>query len=153
MRQADARIIPATNTPLDHMVREGRFLEDLLHRFGYFRLLLPPLAEERKRRGLDAVAKLAPEICQLLETAPWPMNVRGVKSIAEFVAVSAEAGHLVQLHHLPPGLLQECRTAEPARRILERRTRRLSQLLAALESAGGDLVAAARLLEIHPRTA
>jgi DNA-binding NtrC family response regulator len=150
------------------MVEEGRFLEDLLHRFGYFRLTLPSLrerpvdisplfrrflAEHRSRMGIVEPAGIDPEVCRLLETAPWPMNIRGVKSAAPFAAATSGLDQDIELQHLPAGLIQECHAAEPGRRTLERRTRRLSQLMAALESVGGNLAAAARLLDIHPRTA
>lgn len=166
-RQADARIIAATNAQLGQMVAEGRFLEDLLHRFGYFRLRLPSLMERPEdiiplfrrflaayltRKGIHESASIAPEVCQLLESAPWPMNIRGVKSAAEFAAATLGSDQTIQIQHLPPGLIQESHSAQPGRRTLERRTRRLSQLMAALETVGGDLAAAARLLDIHPRT-
>ena len=45
----DVRLITASNHPLDELVREGVFREDLYHRLNLLRILLPPLRE----RGTD----------------------------------------------------------------------------------------------------
>jgi len=167
-RKSEARVIGATNAPLGRMVEEGRFLEDLLHRFGYFRLRLPSLAErpgdiiplfnrfleaEFSRQGVTRDVRLTAEVHTLLQSAPWPMNIRGVRSAAEYSAAMLGSQRVIELHHLPPGLLEECGAAKPGPRILERRRRRRSELMAALGQAGGDMAAAARLLGVHPRTA
>jgi DNA-binding NtrC family response regulator len=48
----DARLIAASNEPLQGLVREGAFREDLYHRLHLIHVALPPLRE----RGLDVLA-------------------------------------------------------------------------------------------------
>jgi DNA-binding NtrC family response regulator len=47
----DARLITASNRPLEELVRAGSFREDLFHRLDLLRITLPPLRE----RGTDVV--------------------------------------------------------------------------------------------------
>jgi len=86
----DVRLITASNRPLDELVRQGAFREDLFHRLNLLRITLPPLRE----RGTDILplarhllAKIAarhrlkgltitPEGEARLLAQPWRGNVR-----------------------------------------------------------------------------
>ena len=86
----DVRVVAASNRPLDDLVRQGVFREDLFHRLNLLRITLPPLRD----RGTDILplarhllAKIAarhrlkgltiaPEGEARLLAQPWRGNVR-----------------------------------------------------------------------------
>ncbi len=99
----DVRVIVATHQPLQDMVAERRFRQDLYYRINTLRLALPTLRERRTdivlmaerlvrsclaRLGsqLDVVAALAP-LKPYLGAYPWPGNVRELENISERIAV------------------------------------------------------------------
>ena len=110
---ADVRWIAATNRNLEHLMREGRFREDLYHRLAVFPIHLPPLSERREdivplartllerirrdlkrsRLVLDAPAEAA------LVAAPWSGNVRQLANALERAAILAD-GDIVGTEHL-----------------------------------------------------
>jgi len=89
-QRVDARIIAATNAPLDAAVAEGRFRQDLLYRLNTVHLHLPPLRERREdilplaqhflRRHCARHARPAiifsPAAVAALERHAWPGNIR-----------------------------------------------------------------------------
>lgn len=93
--QVGARIIAASNVPLEREVRAGRFRQDVFYRLNEFRITLPPLRE----RGDDILYlanELLPEAgmelgrpcrriseaaAQVLLRYPWPGNVRELRNV------------------------------------------------------------------------
>ncbi len=86
-RQADVRIVAATNRDLAREVREGRFREDLFYRLNTIVVTLPPLRERPEdvlllaRHFLEAYSNLgrktlSPRTEACLERYAWPGNVR-----------------------------------------------------------------------------
>ncbi len=91
----DVRIVAATNRPLEEMVANGEFREDLLYRLNGVTIELPPLRErkndvklliqhflsqakkELKKPDLEG---LAPETLELLLAYDWPGNVRQLRA-------------------------------------------------------------------------
>jgi two-component system response regulator HydG len=110
----DVRIIVATNENLVNAMQNGRFREDLYHRFNEFAINLPSL----KERGndilvfalsfLDSVNKelnkkvtcfsKEVEVCFL--TYNWPGNVRELKNVVRRATLLTE-GQEIQLKSLP----------------------------------------------------
>ncbi len=99
--QGDARIVAATNAPLERGVVERRFREDLYHRVAVLRVHVPPLRErvedlpllgehflrifaDRYGRGSK---RLSPEAMRLLASYAWPGNVRELRNVLERVYV------------------------------------------------------------------
>ncbi len=118
----DARVVVATNRPLEEMLREGRFRRDLYYRLRTHHLHLPPL---RERRGdlpllLDAFAgeaarqlkRAAPvcdqEVISLLKRYDFPGNVRELESIVIDAVSRATNGNL------SAELLRQCMTTSAA---------------------------------------
>lgn len=119
----DVRVIAATHQPLQEMMAERRFRQDLYYRINTLRLGLPPLRERpddisalahtlverslaRLGSTLDTAQVLAP-LMPLLATYAWPGNVRELENIADRIAV-----HLLQYDQLAQvsyeGLRDDC---------------------------------------------
>jgi len=92
-KQADVRIIAATNTRLESLVQAGGFRADLYYRLCVFTLQLPPLRE--RKEDLPALAahflakhaledrrdcRLTPRALAALAVYDWPGNVRELES-------------------------------------------------------------------------
>jgi two-component system response regulator AtoC len=107
-RQADVRIISATNASLEERVKKGTFREDLFYRLCVFPLHLPPLsqrsddivplAEHFLRRLKGRVGKPVPglsrEVMHYLRSRTWRGNVRELENAVER-AVIVSSGALL----------------------------------------------------------
>jgi NtrC-family two-component system response regulator AlgB len=96
-RQADVRVVAATNRDLDTDVRAGKFREDLLYRLNVVEVKVPSLRERREdilplarhflaffSRALGrAVPELSPAAERALEDYAWPGNVRELRNTIE----------------------------------------------------------------------
>jgi DNA-binding NtrC family response regulator len=116
--QTDVRVIAATNRPLEQMVRDGLFREDLLYRLNGFVIPLPPLRERIedipllleyffRRAKHDMVRKdlagLSPGAFDLLQQYSWPGNVRQLQSVVRQSVLNA-TGTVIDSENLPPFL-------------------------------------------------
>ena len=116
-RQADIRIIAATNRDLAASVEAGTFRDDLYYRLKVVPLRMPPLRERGRdvaliaARLLDRHARAADrtglsftrEALELLQAYTWPGNVRELVNTVEFV-VALTQGDAVTPADLPPEL-------------------------------------------------
>ena len=94
-READVRVLSATNADLKAMVADGRFREDLYYRLNVIELHLPPLAERRDdilplaEHFLAGRAVLGEAARQALLGHAWPGNVRELKNAMARAALLA----------------------------------------------------------------
>src|SRR6056297_2059251 len=92
----DVRIIAATNRPLEQMVEDGDYREDLLYRLNGVTIELPPLrdrltdvpslihffmAQAKKEFNKPDLEGLSPEAVELLTHYDWPGNVRQLRAV------------------------------------------------------------------------
>jgi two-component system, NtrC family, response regulator AlgB len=104
-RQADLRLVAATNRSLEEDVRVGRFREDLFFRLNVITLTLPPLRERREdvlplarrflrffegRQGRQNLA-FSPSCEQVLLTYAWPGNLRQLRNAIERAVILTPA--------------------------------------------------------------
>ncbi|MFP4203887.1 MAG: sigma-54-dependent transcriptional regulator [Opitutales bacterium] len=103
--RVDVRMLAATNKPLEEMVREKTFREDLYYRLNVVRIQLPPLRErledvpplvefvlQRLARKSKAPAKtISAEALALLKQYEWPGNVRELENTVYRSAVMAQS--------------------------------------------------------------
>jgi transcriptional regulator with GAF, ATPase, and Fis domain len=99
----DVRLVSATNQDLQQSIRDGEFREDLYFRLAGVTLFLPPLRNRRddipllvERFWADLQKKygrsgpeLTREAMLRIEQAPWPGNVRQLRSAVEKMFVLA----------------------------------------------------------------
>lgn len=116
-REAQVRVVCATNRNLKKLVAEGRFREDLFYRINTFTLTLPPLRDRREDIPVLAdvfLARSATELgkrlggfearaLELMARHDWPGNVRELRNIVEHAAVMAR-GPQVRTADLPRDL-------------------------------------------------
>jgi DNA-binding NtrC family response regulator len=110
VRHADIRVVAATHRPLEQMVREGRFREDLYFRLSTFPIALPPLRDRATDIPLLADAllqRVAPErrltlshdAMMSLVQQPFPGNVRELRNLLERTALLCD-GSVIEASHL-----------------------------------------------------
>ncbi len=112
--KVDVRMLAATNKPLEEMVKEKTFREDLYYRLNVVRIQLPPLRERmedvpqlvdfllnRLVRENKADAKtISSEALEVLCRYRWPGNVRELENFVFRSAVMAQ-GETILIKDLP----------------------------------------------------
>lgn len=103
--KVNVRMLAATNKPLEEMVKEKTFREDLYYRLNVVRIQLPPLRERKedvpklvdfvlKRLARDSKAEakdMSSEAMELLGKYNWPGNVRELENLIYRSAVMAQS--------------------------------------------------------------
>ncbi len=124
--RVDVRILAATNADLHHLVKEGKFREDLYYRLNVINVALPPLRERKEDIALlvdhffthycrengkfldsadRSVLHFQPEAMQVLMEHAWPGNVRELENVVERAVVLATEA-TVPVEVLPDALLE-----------------------------------------------
>jgi DNA-binding NtrC family response regulator len=102
-RRVDVRIIAATNQEPEHLIRTGRFREDLYYRLNVVRIILPPLRERgddilllaehflntHSRGENQGPLGFSAEAREQLLTYSWPGNVRELENVIAQAALGA----------------------------------------------------------------
>jgi DNA-binding NtrC family response regulator len=122
---ADVRVVAATNRPLEQMVEEGKFRQDLFYRLNVVRIELPPLRDRAEDIPLlaahfakkyaapgEAPKTVSPEAMQVLMNYRWPGNVRELENIIERACVISQK-KTIEPQHLPPELLEPAPERSP----------------------------------------
>ncbi|GAE45438.1 transcriptional regulator BkdR of isoleucine and valine catabolism operon [Mesobacillus boroniphilus JCM 21738] len=110
----DVRIIAATNRPLENMIEEKRFREDLFYRINVVPFSVPPLRERAEDLTLliayfigkvtnrlgKRIAGIEKNVMEILQSYSWPGNIRELENVIE-AAVHLTKGEQVTLDSLP----------------------------------------------------
>lgn len=116
----NVRVIAASNKPLEELVREKKFREDLYYRLNIFRIELPPLRElptdipllarylltELNEALGTAVEGLDEEVEAIFQQYDWPGNIRELRNVLER-AVNLNRHGEIKKNDLPMYLLQK----------------------------------------------
>ena len=160
----DIRLIAATNRDLEAEVEAGRFRQDLFFRLNVVPLALPPLRErgddipilaahfaaKSAERYARSTPELSPRLIDVLQEYDWPGNVRELENLMERLVVLS-SGEALGLEFVPEKMLRilpgadvkDESTLEGAVEAVKRK-----MIVSALQSEGGNKVAAARKLGI-----
>ncbi|MCL5981488.1 MAG: sigma-54-dependent Fis family transcriptional regulator [Firmicutes bacterium] len=168
----DVRVIAASNQPLEELVREKKFREDLFYRLNIFRIELPPLrdipedipliarhlVDELNEALGTAVNGMSDEAMYIFQRYSWPGNIRELRNVLERTVIVNRHGE-IRKNHLPLYLLQnELELNEDLLKFKEEFPGKLEQvmqeaekalILKALEMTNNNKRQAAQLLGIH----
>jgi DNA-binding NtrC family response regulator len=160
VRRTEARVIAATHQPVQELIEEGRFREDLYFRLKVVEIEVPPLRARPDDIELIAnallgrireethrdVRRISDEAVAMLRSYDWPGNVRELENALMRAAIMAR-GTVIGPDHLilgdehgPEGHGVDLSLAAAIRR----------HVRVVLDSTDGDEAAAAELLGIEP---
>jgi DNA-binding NtrC family response regulator len=119
----DVQMVTATNRPLEEMIKDGRFREDLYYRLKVFEIHLPPLRERRsdiqllaeyflhqiRSKGRTPAKGFTDDAGGMMLTYRWPGNVRELKSVVESAALRCrlEGIERISKKHIVPLLMSQ----------------------------------------------
>jgi len=117
-RNADVRLIAATNVNLEKAVQDGRFREDLYYRLNVVEIEIPPLRERKEdienlanrmlaffgRHNHRNFTGFTEEAISFLKNYSWPGNVRELRNMIERTAIFCKT-ETVGKEYLPEKIL------------------------------------------------
>jgi Nif-specific regulatory protein len=164
--KTNVRVITATNRPLEQLIREAKFREDLYYRLNVFPIHVPPLRERKtdiplladffierySRLNHKAVRRISTPAIDMLMSYHWPGNVRELENCIER-AVLLSADSVIHGHHLPPTLQTAEASGTTHSGSLESTLHAVERdlILDALKASRGNRAKAARALGISER--
>ena len=117
VRRVDIRILTATNTNLEDMVRDGKFRQDLYFRLSMFQIHMPPLRERQAdipgltrfllrnlRPGGAPPMEIDPLVDEILLAHNWPGNVRELDNVINRAFILAEDNR-ISVADLPAAII------------------------------------------------
>src|SRR5687767_4298496 len=162
----NVRLIAATHRPLETLMEEGKFREDLFYRLAVFTIFAPPLRERKpdimlladhflekySREHGKHIRRISTPAIDMLTSYHWPGNVRELENTIERAVLVCDGG-AVHGHHLPPTLqTAEASDTVPRQSLAESVDAFERDLLQdALKTSRGSCARAARLLNTTER--
>ena len=171
VKKVDVRIIAATNTDLEKMVKSGEFLPDLYFRLNVFPIYLPPLKERREdipKIAMHIVRKLNqqygrmvegmnPAVMHYITSREWQGNVREMENFIGRIMINmGPEERIIEMKHLPEKAevneISNIETLElrALKDMVESYEKQVIQ--EALKKSGGDKSKAAEILDVSVRT-
>ncbi len=105
--RADVRVVAATNRDLQAAISAGSFRSDLFYRLHVFPIEIPPLRERREdipllveyfldryaRKAGKRITTVDKKTLRLLESYPWPGNIRELQNVMERSVIVCETAN------------------------------------------------------------
>jgi two-component system nitrogen regulation response regulator NtrX len=113
--RVDMRVISSSNKNLEEEITAGKFRQELFHRLNVVPIFVPSLEERcedipvlarhfitglNKTQGLP-LRKLSPDAEALMQTMPWPGNVRQLKNVIERILILGAESGTIEAAELP----------------------------------------------------
>ncbi len=175
-QKVDVRVIASSNREVEKEIEAGRFRQDLFYRLNAVSIHLPPLRERREDifplassfaervQSLNIAANFSPEALYLLEHYHWPGNIRELENAV--VRAVALCGGVVRPEDLPDHIRNyqiasaaaaNQKGTESQAEMKDEKWLTLAEMEAgyvkrALDHTKGNKQAAARLLNVDPKT-
>jgi len=116
--RVDVRIIVATNTDLEELIRQNKFREDLFYRLNVIKIEIPPLRVRKEdipllvnhfinvysKENKKEIEGISDEVMEILENYDWPGNIRELENLIERAIVLSKQ-KLITYQSLPPFLI------------------------------------------------
>ncbi|WP_243547168.1 sigma-54-dependent Fis family transcriptional regulator [Pseudodesulfovibrio tunisiensis] len=162
----DVRLICATHQPLEELLEQGRFREDLYYRINVFPIFIPTLKERREdilplaEHFLDEFSKeyskevkrISTPAIELLTMYHWPGNVRELRNCMERSVLLCEEA-VIRTYHLPPTLQSAESSATGTNLSFGEAVAKFEQelLVDSLKKTSGNMLQSARDLRVSYR--
>lgn len=171
--KVDVRIIAATNSDLEELIRQKAFRKDLFYRLNVIKIELPPLRERKEdipllvKHFLDLYTKenskeidgVSEDVLEILERNAWPGNVRELENLIERAVVFAKS-KIITRENLPEIFLSPRKkgadvsaAADEAKNLRDQTLAFQKRLIeTTLRKAKGVQKNAAQMLDVKPTT-
>jgi transcriptional regulator with GAF, ATPase, and Fis domain/tetratricopeptide (TPR) repeat protein len=115
IRKIDVRFLFATHRPLERLVQNGEYREDLYYRITGYTLTIPPLRERKEdipvlvryftekysRAFQKESIRFSTAAMKVLCDYPWPGNIREMENLVQTVLVNCDSGGTIEADALP----------------------------------------------------
>ncbi len=149
----DIRLICATNMPLNKMVQEGSFRQDLLYRINTVEVNVPPLSDRIEdipllanhflnyyaRKYHKSATTIVPEAMDKLKRYAWPGNIRELQHAIERAIIMTDSASLQETDFL----FSRSLTSNPSANTLNLDEVEKSAIAKALQMHAGNISKAA----------
>ena len=171
--KVDVRVIAATNTDLEDLIKEKLFRQDLFFRLNVIKIELPPLRERKEdipllvKHFLDIytnenkkeITGVSEDVMDIFADYDWPGNIRELENLIERAVVLTKT-KLITRNSLPPFFCDDEKKQDsgtlPSNNTgtLKEQTQRFQKnwILEALRKSNGVQKKAAQLLGVKPTT-
>ncbi|MDZ4084507.1 MAG: sigma-54 dependent transcriptional regulator, partial [Bdellovibrionales bacterium] len=116
--ESNVRVIAATNRPLEQMIQEGKFREDLYYRLNVVPIYLPALAERKNdlenlvngfikkfnTAHSKRITNIAADAMAIFKRYSWPGNIRELENVIEHCFI-LESTNTLTLSSIPENVL------------------------------------------------
>jgi DNA-binding NtrC family response regulator len=171
--KVDVRIVAATNSDIEELIRQKAFRKDLFYRLNVIKIELPPLRDRKEdipllarhfidiysRENKKEIEGISEDVFEILDEHNWPGNVRELENLVERAVVLSKS-RIITRSSLPPFFLREEAAEEEGLDSLDgslnfkERTRYYQKKIirTALKKTKGVQRKAARMLGVKPTT-